>query len=231
MARGQTMTYPKRFVVFATPNGTRNSLFWPTGTETNFTLNTFTPDLDALQEQAHLPEGHQAEPVAAERRAGRDARVGARARHGRHADRRGRSSRGRSSRASATRRPGWGSGQSLDQYLAGKLAPNTTFPSMQLGVHVRDTEVRARISYAGADMPIPPREDPKDVFAPLFGMPTGGRGRPIRRWRGCGRSARACSTRPTPRRRGSRTSSAGPTATSWTPTWPRCATSRSGWSA
>jgi len=43
-------------------------------------------------------------------------------------------------------------------------------------VHVRDTEVRARISYAGADMPIPPREDPKDVFAALFGMPTGSGG-------------------------------------------------------
>ena len=94
---------------------------------------------------------------------------------------------------------GWGSGQSLDQYLVGKLAPNTTFPSLQLGVHVRDTEVRARISYAGADMPIPPREDPKDVFAALFGMTTGDGRRPIRRWRGCGRSARACSTRPTPR--------------------------------
>jgi hypothetical protein len=71
---------------------------------------------------------------------------------------------------------GWGSGQSLDQYLAAKLAPPTTFKSLQLGVHVRDTEVRARISYAGADMPIPPREDPKDVFATLFGMNSGGGG-------------------------------------------------------
>ena len=95
---------------------------------------------------------------------------------------------------------GWGSGQSLDQYLAGKLAPPTTFKSLQLGVHVRDTEVRARISYAARRQPIPPREDPKDVFAALFGTTTGGTpGRPIRRWRGCGRSARACSTRPTPR--------------------------------
>ena len=94
---------------------------------------------------------------------------------------------------------GWGSGQSLDQYLVGKLAPNTTFPSLQIGVHVRDTEVRARISYAGADQPIPPREDPKDVFAALFGMTTGTAARPIRRWRACGRSARASSTRTTPR--------------------------------
>src|SRR4030095_10745860 len=44
-ASGQAMTYPKRLVVFATPNGTRNSLFWTTGTDTNFTLNTSTPDL------------------------------------------------------------------------------------------------------------------------------------------------------------------------------------------
>ena len=39
---------PTRFVTFATPNGTRNSLFWPTGTETNFNFNTFTPDLGVL---------------------------------------------------------------------------------------------------------------------------------------------------------------------------------------
>ena len=67
---------------------------------------------------------------------------------------------------------GWGSGQSLDQYLATKLAPPTTFKSLQLGVHVRDTEVRARISYAAADQPKPPREDPKDVFSALFGNTT-----------------------------------------------------------
>ena len=35
-AAGQTMTYPTRLVVFLTPNGTRNALYWPTGTETNF---------------------------------------------------------------------------------------------------------------------------------------------------------------------------------------------------
>ena len=39
---------------------------------------------------------------------------------------------------------------------------------------MRDAEVRARISYAGADQPIPPREDPKDVFGALFGAATPG---------------------------------------------------------
>src|SRR4029078_5363868 len=73
---------------------------------------------------------------------------------------------------------GGGSGQSLDQYLAGKLAPPTTFKSLQLGVHVRDTEVRARISYTASNHPVPARKDPKDVFKTLFGstMPTTGGG-------------------------------------------------------
>jgi hypothetical protein len=63
---------------------------------------------------------------------------------------------------------GWGTGQSIDQYIAERLAPPTTFPSLQVGVHVRDTEVRARISYAASEQPIPPREDPADVFDALF---------------------------------------------------------------
>ncbi|HET9930398.1 MAG TPA: DUF1552 domain-containing protein, partial [Polyangiaceae bacterium] len=71
---------------------------------------------------------------------------------------------------------GWGSGISLDQYLAQKLNPMTTFKSLQVGVHVRDTEVRARISYLAADQPVPPREDPQDVYNALFGAVTGGAG-------------------------------------------------------
>jgi hypothetical protein len=64
---------------------------------------------------------------------------------------------------------GWGSGQSIDQYLAEQLAPPTTFKSLQVGVHVRDTEVRARIAYSASNRPIPPREDPEDVYQALFG--------------------------------------------------------------
>jgi hypothetical protein len=45
----------------------------------------------------------------------------------------------------------------------------TQFKSLQLGVHVRDTEVRARIAYRASNQPMPPREDPKEVFMSLFG--------------------------------------------------------------
>ena len=172
MARGQAATYPTRFVVFATPNGTRNSLFWPTGTETNFTLNTFTPDLNPYKSKLTFLKGIKLNPslqngalggtLGSEHARGTGGMLTARPLKS-----------GTQFKSFGNTTSGWGSGQSLDQYLATKLAPPTTFPSMQLGVHVRDTEVRARISYSGADQPIPPREDPKDVFAALFGMSTG----------------------------------------------------------
>jgi hypothetical protein len=173
-AWGQAATpAPVRFVTFATPNGTRNAQFWPTGTETNFTLNTLTPDLTPMKSKLTFLKGIKLNQAL--QAGGLGGTVG--------------SEHARGTGGMLTARPlksgtqfksfgnttsGWGSGQSLDQYLAMRLNPNTTFKSLQVGVHVRDTEVRARISYSAADQPIPPREDPKDVFAALFGMTTTG---------------------------------------------------------
>jgi len=173
MARGQTATYPTRLIVMATPNGTRNSLFWPTGTETNFNLNTFTPDLAPYKSKLTFLKGIKLNPALQNGALG--GTLGSEHARGTGGMLTGRPLKsGTQFKSFGNTTSGWGSGQSLDQYLATKLAPPTTFKSLQLGVHVRDTEVRARISYAGADMPIPPREDPKDVFATIFGMPTGG---------------------------------------------------------
>lgn len=172
MAQTSGAAAPTRFVVFATPNGTRNNLFWPTGTETNFTLNQFTPDLAPFKSKLTFLKGIKLNPslqngalggtLGSEHARGTGGMLTARPLKS-----------GTQFKSFGNTTSGWGSGQSLDQYLATRLAPNTTFPSMQLGVHVRDTEVRARISYSAADQPIPPREDPKDVFAALFGMSTG----------------------------------------------------------
>src|SRR6188768_513695 len=164
---------PIRFVVIHTPNGTRNSLFWPTGSEKSFTLNQFTKPLEPYKSKLtflkgirlndSLQNGALGGTLGSEHARGTGGMLTARPLNA-----------GKDFVSFGNTTSGWGSGQSLDQYLATKLAPPTTFKSLQLGVHVRDTEVRARISYAGADMPIPPREDPKDVFATLFGMPTSG---------------------------------------------------------
>lgn len=159
---------PVRLVVFATPNGTRNSLFWPTGTETNFELNQITQPLAVYQKKLTflkgirlndaLQNGALGGTLGSEHARGTAGMLTARPLNA-----------GSQFKSFGNTTSGWGSGQSLDQYLAQQLNPGTVFNSLQLGVHVRDTEVRARISYAGSNQPIPPREDPKDVFKTLFG--------------------------------------------------------------
>src|SRR6478735_2410821 len=159
---------PIRFVVIHTPNGTRNSLFWPTGTEKSFTLNQITKPLEAYKSKLTflkgiklndaLQNGALGGTVGSEHARGTGGMLTARPLNS-----------GKDFVSFGNTTSGWGSGQSLDQYLATKLAPPTKFKSLQLGVHVRDTEVRARISYTASNQPVPPREDPKDVFNTLFG--------------------------------------------------------------
>jgi hypothetical protein len=171
----------RRFVVFATPNGTRNSLFWPTGTETNFQLQAITKDLEPFKSKLTFLKGIKLNPalqngalggtVGSEHARGTGGMLTARPLKS-----------GTQFKSFGNTTSGWGSGISLDQYLVQRLNPMTTFKSMQLGVHVRDAEVRGRISYLAADQPIPPREDPQDVFNALFGNVTGGMANQQRLW-------------------------------------------------
>jgi len=171
-AYGQSATPPTRFVVFTTPNGTRNSLFWPTGTETSFQLPSITADLAPLKSKLTFLKGIKLNDALQNGMLG--GTVGSEHARGTGGMLTGRPLKsGTQFKSFGNTTSGWGSGQSLDQYLAMRLAPNTAYKSLQIGVHVRDTEVRARIAYAAADQPIPPREDPKDVFAALFGMASG----------------------------------------------------------
>jgi hypothetical protein len=159
---------PTRLVVFTTPNGTRNSLFWPTGAETDFQLNTITAPLEAHKSKLtflkgirlndSLQNGALGGTLGSEHARGTGGMLTARPLNS-----------GSEFESFGNTTSGWGSGQSIDQYLAERLDPPTSFKSLQLGVHVRDTEVRARISYSASNQPIPPREDPKDVFKALFG--------------------------------------------------------------
>lgn len=158
---------PVRFVVFSTPNGTRNNLFWPKGTETDYTLPALTAPLDAIKNKVlflrgirlndSLQNGALGGTVGSEHARGTGGMLTARPLKS-----------GKDFVSFGNTTSGWGTGQSLDQFLVERLMPPTTHKSLQLGVHVRDAEVRARISYKGADQPIPPREDPADVFSALF---------------------------------------------------------------
>ena len=165
---GTSAAPPTRLVVFATPNGTRNDMFWPTGTETNFTLGSLTTPLEphkakltflkGIKLNAALQPGALGGNVGSEHARGTGGMLTARPLNA-----------GTEFESFGNTTSGWGSGQSIDQYLVGRLQPPTTHTSLQLGVHVRDTEVRARISYSASNQPIPPRESPTDVFTTLFG--------------------------------------------------------------
>lgn len=166
-AFGQTQ-YPTRFLVFFTPNGTRNRLFWPTGTETNFQLNTLTAPLQNFKNRLtflkgiklnnSLQNGALGGTLGSEHARGTGGMLTARPLNP-----------GTQFKSFGNTTSGWGSGQSIDQYLADRFGNQTTFKSLQLGVHVRDTEVRSRISYRASNQPNPPRENPADVFNTLFG--------------------------------------------------------------
>jgi hypothetical protein len=162
-----------------TPNGTRNSMFWPTGTESSFQLNTLTTPLAAFQMKNKLTFVRGIRLNDSLQNGALGGTLGSEHARGTGGLLTGRPlNSGTDFTSFGNTTSGWGSGQSIDQYLVDQLSPPTTFKSLQLGVHVRDTEVRARIAYRASNQPIPPREDPKDVFSALFGGTTGMPGMP-----------------------------------------------------
>src|SRR3982751_6511682 len=113
---------PTRLVVFTTPNGTRNSLFWPTGTETNFTLNTFTPDLAPFKSKLTFLKGIKLNPALQNGALG--GTVGSEHARGTGGMLTGRPLKsGTQFKSFGNTTSGWGSGQSLDQYLVCRLKP------------------------------------------------------------------------------------------------------------
>jgi hypothetical protein len=159
---------PTRLVVFAQPNGTRNTLFWPTGEPAALTFPEYTAPLSVMQDKLLFLKGIRHCPAVVGDNGfngGLNGSEHARGIGGLLTAR----PLGQGAFKSFMATSGWGSGISLDQHLAATLNPPTTFKTLELGVQVRDAEVRGRISYRDADQPIPPRESPADVFKALFG--------------------------------------------------------------
>src|SRR5690606_25321803 len=55
--RAQDDTFPTRLIVFSTPNGTRNSLFWPTATGTGLSFPQLTAPLAPHEQQLVFLDG------------------------------------------------------------------------------------------------------------------------------------------------------------------------------
>ena len=63
---------------------------------------------------------------------------------------------------------GWANGISVDQQAAKTLAVGTPITSLELGVRATENDVQGRIAYAGPGAPLPPMNNPSDVFTRLF---------------------------------------------------------------
>jgi hypothetical protein len=64
---------------------------------------------------------------------------------------------------------GWADGISVDQAVANAIGLDTPYKSLELGVRATDNDVQGRISYAGPGQPLPPTNDPAQVYDRLFG--------------------------------------------------------------
>jgi hypothetical protein len=63
---------------------------------------------------------------------------------------------------------GWGGGISVDQYIAQQIGHETPFASLEYGVQNGGAHIYSRMSYADANQPIPPEDNPYSMFDRLF---------------------------------------------------------------
>jgi hypothetical protein len=160
VARAQG-AFPKRLVVFFNPNGTLKELWSPRGgTETDFALPPLLAPLERHKQDLVIFDGvdmavADTGPGGPHNRGMATLLTGEIILPGNFADGDGQTA-------------GWAGGPSIDQLLADRLAPPTRFRTLELGVRAIENEPRARISYRGADQPVPPENQPLNVYTRLF---------------------------------------------------------------
>ncbi len=150
-ARAQTVR--KRFVTMFTSCGTHPRKWFPTGGETDFQLSTFLAPLEAVRQDIVILGGiNMLSAMATQPGDGHQ--------------------RAMKNLFTAVEGPGRiANGITIDQQVASVLNPPTKFRSIELGVQSRyngDT-VYERISYLGANQPLPPEDSPAAAFKRLFG--------------------------------------------------------------
>ena len=156
-------TYPKRLVLMYTPNGVIPSAWWPTNVtnESSWDLNTIHLPLAPFKERLLFLGGV-------------DLTVTNAGPGGLHQKGIGGLFTGRQLQDGALfvdgcgQRAGWADGISIDQEAAKTLAVGTPITSLELGVRATENDVQGRIAYAGPGAPLPPMNDPSEVFQRLF---------------------------------------------------------------
>lgn len=161
-AHGQTMNFPKRFIVFFHPNGTIPDAWFPTpgATERDFTMSEILQPLEPHRQKLILLDGvHMQAP---------DAGPGEPHQQGMGALLTGKRLQEGTFVGGDGSLAGWGDGESVDQLIASYISQGTRFASIQFGVRATGAAVRHRLSYAGPARPLPPQNAPRAVFGNLF---------------------------------------------------------------
>ncbi len=181
-ASGQEAIFPKRLLLFFSPDGTAAidhggaSLGWqPTGTETEFTLTETHAPLIAVQNRIVVPHGlsMSAGGAGQEHAFGMAGLWTGASLHPPH--------EGADFDGGNGQRTGWGSGPSIDQIVAAQFgsgmpyerahddpAPETAYRSLEFGVQCSDPDSKHRMIYKADKQPIHPETNPKAAFDRLF---------------------------------------------------------------
>ena len=159
-AEDATAPFPKRFVTMYNPNGTVHESWFPTGGETDFELSEILQPLAHHRDKLLIFQGIDAAvttvgPGGPHQRGIGALFTGHELLDGEFVD-------GCGSRA------GWANGISVDQAIANQIGGDTPLKSLEIGVRAIEADVQARISYAGPGQPLPPMNDPLDVYQRLF---------------------------------------------------------------
>lgn len=165
-ANAEAPSVPKRLVLVYTPNGTVADEWWPASgsDERDFELGRILAPLADYKDRMLLFSGVNSDVAQRSDNNGGPHQRGIGALFTGQTLQTGDFVDGCGSRA------GWANGISVDQAAANVLGVDTPFKSLELGVRATDNDVQGRISYAGPGKPLPPMNDPRQVYGRLFGV-------------------------------------------------------------
>ncbi len=155
---------PQRLVLFYNPNGTVPKNWFPaeTSTQTNFELGKIHTPLAAYKSEINLLKGVHS-------LVGQDpANLGGPHQRGIGSLFTGEMLLEGDFKDGCGKSAGWANGISIDQAVANHIGTTTPFRSLEIGVRANQNDVQGRISYAGAGAPLPPTNDPVEVYERLF---------------------------------------------------------------
>ena len=160
VGRAWAGSFPKRFIVFYTPNGTVPDFFWPTGSGTSFQLSPILAPLAKHQQDLLVLGGIDmtsalAGPGDAHQKGTGQCLTCTELQEGDFAGDAGESA-------------GWADNLSIDQHIANNIGADNTFRSLELGVAVQGSDVYSRISYSAPAQPLPPENSPYAAYDRLF---------------------------------------------------------------